>query len=250
MPYKIGEVARIAKVSVRTLHHYDELGVLGPSERSEAGYRLYTDDDLEQLQQVLVFKELGFGLEEIARIVTDPGYDRRDALVQQRRLVAERLARTRGLLDLIDKTILAEEGGIRMSNEEMFEVLGFDNSQYEDEVKERWGDTDAYAESARRTKRYSKDDWARYKAEAEANGARLVELYDAGVEPTDEAAMDAAEEARLLIDKWFYPLPRENHVFLGEMYLADPRFKANYENMREGLAEWFVAAIKANADRA
>lgn len=250
MAYTVGEVARIAKVSVRTLHHYDSAGLLEPCSRSDSGYRLYSDADLERLQQILLYRELGLPLDEIGRVVNDPKFDRLPALVAQRTAIAEKIARDNALLALLDKTILAAEGGIAMTKEDMFEVFGdFDPAEYEEEVQERWGDTDAYKESARRTKNYTKDDWARFKAESEASGAHLVELYDEGVEPSDSKAMDAAEEARLIIDRWFYPLSREMHVYLGEMYVADPRFKANYEKMREGLAQWFCDAIKANAAR-
>jgi len=249
--YTVGEVSKLAHVSVRTLHHYDEVGLLCPSERSEAGYRLYTDDDLARLQQVLFYKELGFGLEEIRELMADPAFDRREALLAQREMVAEHALRLEAMLSLIDKTLISLEGGIRMTKEEMFEVFGdFDPSEYEEEVEQRWGDTDAYKESAKRTSRYTKDDWARFKAESEANGVKMVELFDEGVAPDDPRAMDVAEEARLLIDSWFYPLSREMHVCLGDMYVADPRFKQNYDKQREGLAQWLCDAIKANHARA
>lgn len=250
MAYTVGEVGKLAHVSVRTLHHYDEIGLLVPSQRSEAGYRLYSDDDLSRLQQILLYRELDFTLDEIGQVLADPEFDPLDALVAQRELVAGKLARDKALLALLDKTILAMEGGIRMSKEEMFEVFGdFDPSEHEEEVQERWGDTEAYKESARRTSRYTKADWERFKAEQEENGARMIALFDEGVAPTDPRAMDVAEEARLQIDKWFYPLSREMHVCLGEMYVADPRFKANYDKMRDGLAQWLCDAIKANAER-
>jgi len=250
MAYTVGEVARLAHVSVRALHHYDEIGLLEPSQRSDAGYRLYSDDDLVRLQQILLYRELDFALEEIAQVLQDPDFDPLDALVAQRQLVSDKLKRDQTLLALLDKTIMAMEGGIRLSKEEMFEVFGdFDPAEYEDEVKERWGDTDAYKESARRTKRYRKEDWAQMKAEQEANGARMIELIASGVAPDDPRAMDVAEEARLLIDRWFYPLSREMHVGLAEMYLADPRFTATYEKMHEGLAQWWHDAIVANSQR-
>jgi len=250
MAYTVGDVAKLAHVSVRTLHHYDEIGLLAPSERSEAGYRLYTHEDLSNLQQVLFYKELGFGLDEIRGIMNDPAFDRREALLSQRDLVAEHLLRLEALMGLIDKTLVSLEGGTAMTKEEMFEVFGdFDPAEHEEEVQQRWGDTDAYKESSRRTKRYTKDDWARFKAESEANGTVMVELFDAGVEPTDPRAMDVADEARMIIDRWFYPCSREMQVCLGEMYVADPRFKANYDKQREGLAQWLCDAIKANAAR-
>lgn len=250
MTYTVGEVSAIAHVSVRTLHHYDEIGLLRPSRRSEAGYRLYTDEDLERLQQVLLYRELDLPLDEITRLLADPGLDRLEALTVQREYVADKLVRDRALLALIDKTIDTMKRGIQMTKEEMFEVFGdFDPTEHEKEAEERWGDTDAYAESARRTKRYTKEDWLRLKEEQEANGQRMVDLFDAGVAPTDPRAMDVAEEARLIIDRWFYPLSHEMHVRLGEMYMADPRFKATYDKMRDGLAQWLCDAIKANAER-
>ena len=250
MAYTVGELAKLARVSVRTLHHYDSIGLLQPSERSDSGYRLYGRDDLDRLQQVLFFKELGFGLEDIREMMLDPSFDRREALLVQRELLAEKAAQTAAMLATIDKALGAMEGAIQMTDEEMFEVFGdFDPKEYEDEVQERWGDSDAYKESARRTKGYTKADWQRMKDEQEEMGGRMIALFDEGVAPTDPRSMDVAEEARLQIDKWFYPLSREMHVCLGEMYVADPRFKANYDKMREGLAQWLCDAIKANAER-
>ena len=246
----VGEVAKLAHVSVRTLHHYDELGLLSPSARSEAGYRLYTSGDLDRLQQVLFYKELGFRLEEIRDLMADPGFDRREALVSQRGLIAGRASRLGAMLELIDKTLISLEGGTTMTKEEKFEVFGdFDPAEYEDEVKERWGATEAYKESARRTKRYTKADWQRIKDEGAADMAKMIEVFDQGVTPDDPRAMDVAEDARLAIDRNFYPCSHRMHVNLGEMYVADPRFTAFYDDQRSGLAKWLSAAIKANALR-
>jgi DNA-binding transcriptional MerR regulator len=251
MGLSIGEVAGLASVSVRTLHHYDEIGLLVPSVRTESGYRLYSDADIASLQQVLFFKELGFPLSEIARIMHDPSFDRLEALQMQHRMLEDKAAQLALMVEAVDAAIDAVKGGVTLEAQDMLEVFGdFDPKQYEGEVKERWGNTDAYAQSASRTKRYTKEDWQRYKSESEANGVRMVELFDAGVTPDDPRAMEVAEEARLLIDRWFYTCSREMHVCLGEMYVADPRFKANYEKMREGLAQWFSDAIKANSARA
>jgi DNA-binding transcriptional MerR regulator len=248
--YTVGEVARIAKTSVRTLHHYDSLGLIQPSERTEAGYRIYVDSDLERLQQVLLFRELGLSLEGIGQIVNDPRFDPLEALVSQRELVAEKARRTEQLLALLDKTILAMERGIPMSTEEMFEVFGdFDPAEYQDEVRERWGDTDAYKESMRRTRRYTKTDWARFKVESEAINAAVTACMDAGLPATDARAMDAVERARQQIDEWFYPCSHEVHSRLADMYVADPRFTATYESIHVGMARYVHDAIKANAAR-
>jgi DNA-binding transcriptional MerR regulator len=250
MTYTVGEVAKLAHVSVRTLHHYDEMGLLQPSERSEAGYRHYTLEDLERLQQVLLYKELGFSLDEIRDLMSDPSFDRREALEIQRDLIAEQALRLEAMLGLVDKTLASLKGGIPMTKEEMFEVFGdFDPSGYEDEVKERWGDTDAYKESARRTTRYTKDDWARFKAESEEINTAVVALMDEGVAPDDPRAMDAVDRHRRQIDTWFYPCSREMHAALGEMYVADPRFTATYEKIHAGMARYVRDAIAANAAR-
>ena len=138
-----------------------------------------------------------------------------------------------------------------MTKEEMFEVFGdFDPAEHEEEARERWGETDAYKESARRTKGYNKEDWKRIKEEGTVNLEKMVELFDGNVSPDDSRAMDVAEEARLSIDRNFYPCSLQMHVNLGEMYVADPRFRAYYDQHRAGLAEWFSEAIKANARRA
>jgi MerR family transcriptional regulator, thiopeptide resistance regulator len=119
-----------------------------------------------------------------------------------------------------------------------------------DEARERWGDTEAYKESARRTKQYKADDWAKIKAEGEAVEAGMAELLRAG-RPADGAeAMDLAEQARLHIHRWFYPCSYKMHVGLADMYLADARFTAHYEERAVGLAAFVAQAIKANARRA
>lgn len=247
---KVGDVAKLAHISVRTLHHYDELGLLRPSERSEAGYRMYTQDDLARLQQILFYKELGFGLEKIHALLADPNFDREDALIEQRHLIAARVCRLEAVLKLIDKTLASISGGINMTKEEMFEVFGdFDPTQYEAEVKERWGHTDAYKESAKRTRGYSKDDWKRFMDESEEITTAIAALLDEGVAPDDPRAMDAVERHRLQIDRWFYPCSREMHAELGKMYVADPRFTATYENIRSGMAQYVCDAILANLAR-
>lgn len=247
---KIGDVARLAGVTVRTLHHYDEIGLLTPSQRSDAGYRLYTDADLERLQQILFYRELGFGLEQIADVMNAPDFDRRAALLEQRRLLEAQIRRLQATLNLVDKTMAAIEGGIALTKEEMFEVFGdFDPTQYEDEVRERWGRTDAYKESARRAKQYTKADWERFKDENVQINTDIIRLIEEGVAATDVRAMDAVERHRMLIDRWFYPCSREMHARLSEMYVADERFRRTYEEMHPGMAQYMYDAIHANLAR-
>lgn len=251
MSLTVSQVARLAGVSVRTLHHYDEIGLLQPSGRSEAGYRLYEQPDLQRLQQVLFFRELGFPLEEITRIVRDPAFDLRAALLMQRRLLTERAARVQALMGAVDAALDSLEKGTVMTKEEMFEVFGdFDPSKYEGEVQQRWGDTEAYKESARRTKRYTKQDWVRIKAEGEQIQRDLAAHLEAGHAPTDPAVLEVAERHREYISRWFYPCSHELHRGLGELYVNDPRFTENIDKLRPGLAAFTREVFRANAERA
>lgn len=239
----------MAHVTVRTLHHYDEIGLVIPSGRSEAGYRRYSEDDLRRLQQVLLFRELGFALEAIQRMIDDPAFDRRKALEGQRALLLEQKTRTEAILRGVDRALAEMKGGGAMSADEMFEGFEELNQQFDDEVKERWGDSDAYKESMRRTKSYTKDDWKRFKAEGEAAQRRWIELKSSGASPDSAEAMDHAEGARLQIDRWFYPCPPAMHRKLADLYESDPRFTATYEKLAPGMCAYVVEAIRANADR-
>jgi len=251
MGLTVSQVARLAGVSIRALHHYDEIGLLRPSTRTGAGYRLYGDVELQRLQQVLFFKELGFPLEEIAKIMRDPEFDLQAALLMQRQLLEEKAARIRALIAAVDAALESVERGTTMTKEEMFEVFGdFDPAKHEDEVKQRWGDSSAYQESARKTARYGKKEWQQIKAEAEAISQELAQAMSAGVRPTDPRAMDLAERHRQHIDRWFYACGHPMHRGLGDLYVADERFAQNYERVAPGLAAYFREAIHANADRA
>ena len=250
MAWTVGEAATLAKVSIRTLHHYDEIGLLEPSDRSEAGYRLYTIGDLERLQQILLFRELGFALPEIRSIVLDPGFDRADALKAQRNLLAEKARRTQSAIDAIDLQLVEMEEGIPMTKEEaskMFTELfdGFDPAEYEDEVKERWGETDAYKQSAERTKRYRKADWEQIKAEDRANTQAFIALMESGVPADSPEAMALAEAHRQHISKWFYDLPVEFYANMASIWVNDPRFTKNIDKQKPGLAEYKYAAVLA-----
>lgn len=246
----VSEVSRLAGVSVRALHHYDEIGLLVPSARTATGYRLYGDADLARLQEILLFRELEIPLDDIATLLSGGAFDRRAALELQREMLLQKAVRTEALIESVERAINAERTGVRMTKEEMFEVFGdFDPNEYEDEVQERWGETDAYKESSRRTAKYTKADWERFKAESEQIGTDTARLMDEGVPASDPRAMDLAEQARLQIDMWFYPCSHEMHVNLAEMYIADPRFTATYEKIHEGMAQYWHDTILANAAR-
>ncbi len=246
MPMTVGDVAKLAHVSVRALHHYDEVGLLQPSERSAAGYRLYTDDDLDRLRQILYFRELGLALDAIQGLLSAPGANHREVLVVQRDLLAEKAARTQAMIDAIDRELTAIEKGVPVTKEEMFEVFGEDDpSQYEDEVRERWGTTDAYKESQRRTSRYTKKDWEGIKAESESITLELKDAYEAGLAADSPEAQAAIEKHYRQINDRFYTCSTEMYRNISEMWVADPRFKANYDKVSEGLAVYARDAAQA-----
>ena len=248
--WSVGQVSRSAGVTVRTLHHYDRIGLLRPSARSGAGYRGYDQADLARLQRILAYRELGFSLEEIGRLLDDPASDPVAQLRHQRDLVLARMERLAQIAAVLERTMEAHQMGIKLTAEEMLEVFGdHDPTQYAEEVEERWGDTDAYRQSQQRAAGYTKQDWIRIKAEQEAAGARFAAAMTAGLPPDSPEAMDAAEENRLLIDRYFYDLSPQMHVGLGQMYLADPRFTRTYEELAPGLAQYVHDAIVANAAR-
>ena len=240
----------MAGVTVRTLHHYDEIGLLTPSGRSGAGYRRYGDADLERLQRILFYRELGFGLDQISNVMTDGTADATAHLRRQHALLVDRIGRLQRMAAAVEKAMEAHTLGISLTPEERFEVFGdFNPDDHAAEVEERWGDTEAYRESKRRASRYTKADWERIKAEGQAAIERVVHAMQAGEPAESPGAMGGAEAHRRQIDDAFYPCSYEMHVGLAEMYLADPRFTATYEKIAPGLAQYLHDAIKANAAR-
>lgn len=251
MGYSVGEAAKLTGVTVRTLHHYDQIGLLSPGERTAAGYRRYRDADLERLQQILGYRELGFPLEEIATILADPDADAIGHLKRQHGLLRERAERLHKMIEAIEFLMEAEQMGIQLTAEERFEVFGdFDPDQYAAEAEQRWGGTDAYRESQRRTGSYTKEDWLRIKSEAEQIYRRFAEAMAAGQPADGASAMDLAEQHRAQISRWFYDCSYEIHRGLGEMYVADHRFTENIDRDAPGLAAYVRDAILANAARA
>jgi len=245
----VGEVSRLAGVTIRTLHHYEQVGLLAPSARTDAGYRLYATAELDRLARILYYRELGFPLGEIAAVLDDDLSNTWAHLVRQHRLLSERLDRVQGMVAALEREMEAHMGGYNLTPEEKLEVFGdVDPDQYDDEVQVRWGDTDAYRESKRRASRYTKDDWTRLQVEADHINTRLVALMQAGEPATGAAAIQIAEEHRQHIGRWFYECSHEMHRGLAEMYVSDPRFTANIDKVAPGLAAYTREAILANAE--
>lgn len=248
--YRVKDVARVSGVSARTLHYYDEIGLLTPSARTDSGYRLYNDSDVARLQQILIWRELGLALEEIRRSLDDPRFDRRRALAAQRHALEGRAAHTAAMLSAVDKAIAAIDDptlGQTMDTKELFD--GFDPQQYEAEAQARWGQSDEYRSAMKRTKNYSKEDWRRVQDEQGTIYGDAFKAMTAGKQPSDDDVTDIAERHRKSIERWFYPCSLTLHASLADMYEADPRFAGNINKFGVGLTPFLAAAIRANGLR-
>lgn len=251
MGYSVGQVADLAGVTIRTLHHYDEVGLLTPGGRSAAGYRVYEALDLERLQRILFYRELGFTLKDISTILEDPCTDADGHLRRQRALLTERIERLRAMVEAIDYEMEARTMDIPLTPEERLEVFGeFRPEDYAEEAEQRWGETEGYRQSQRRVASYKKEDWQQLKAEEEGVRARLAAALAAGLAPDSEEAMDAVEAHRQHISRWFYECTRDIHLGLADMYVNDERFRSNYDATAPGLAQYIRDAAHANARRA
>lgn len=246
MAITVGELARLTGVTVRTLHHYDEVGLLRPSARTPAGYRLYTEADVLRLQHVLVLRELGLALDDIAAVL-DGGAARADLLRCHRDALIARRGRLDAMIASIDRALALDGEGPAMTSDDLKQLFdGFDPAEHEDEVRERWGDTEAYRESARRTASYGPAEWTRLRDEAAAIGGALVERMRAGAPVDDPEVQALVERHRLHIDTWFYPCSVEMHRQLGQLYVSDPRFTANLDKIAPGYARYLSEAIGAS----
>jgi DNA-binding transcriptional MerR regulator len=249
MSYTIHEIAKLAGVTLRTLRHYDDAGLLHPAKRSEAGYRLYTDGELLRLQQILFFKELDFPLKKIKEILSDPGFERAKALRMQADYLMERAQRYEALSRLAQKTLKNMEEENDMDKNEIFKGFDYekmmeDQKKYEAEVTERWGHTDAYKVSKQRSAKYKKEDWERISGEQTQSLNELIALYKSGVTPEDEKTQAVTRKMHRFIHEHFYPCPLQFFGCLGEMYVTDERFTAFYDNHAEGLAAYYSKAIQ------
>ena len=244
--YTIGQVANMAGVSVRTLHHYDHIGLLTPSARTAAGYRLYGEAELLRLQQILFFKELDLPLQEIGRILDDPGFDPVESLRHHRQLLQREMERLADLLNTIDKTIhRLTEDDMQMTDDELY--AGFTPEQadrYRREARERYG-TGVVEKAEQRAKQMSKAEWQAHGEEGEAVTIGLAERMDRPVDDPEVQALIARHHAWI---EAFYPASAERYRGLGQLYVTHPEFRAFYDNYSEGLADFIAEAMAHYAD--
>lgn len=238
---KINEVAKLTGVTVRTLHYYDQIGLLKPKKVTEAGYRIYDEESLKVLQQILFFKELEFPLTEIKEIMKNPSYDQQEALSKQRELLLKKREHIDGLIKLTEQSL---KGVTTMSFKEFDQSeLERQKIEYAKEVKERWGNTDAYAESQKKTKGYNKEQWQQINEGMAEIFKGFGELYENGSKPECKEAQELAAKWQQYITDHFYTCTKEIFAGLGMMYIADERFKKNLDQYGEGTAQFISDAI-------
>lgn len=243
----VGRTADLVGVSVRTLHHWDDIGLVSPSERTWAGYRVYSGADIGRLQQVLVYREIGMPLARIAEVLDDPDADVTDHLARQRTLLTARIARLQELVSAVDHMLEAREMNAELTPEEQARSFGSEwNDPYHDEAEQRWGDTPEWVQSQERKKSMTREDWERAGRENEELEAAFAGAKRAGVEPGSESANQLAERHRAAIGQWF-DVSHAKQVLMACMYVEDPRFTAHYDDREDGLAAWLKAVIDANA---
>jgi DNA-binding transcriptional MerR regulator len=245
----VGQVAERFGVTVRTLHHYDEIRLLTPSGRSSAGHRWYSEAEVERLRHIVVYRRLGLALDDIARLLDDPSADVAEHLHRQRAAVLSRLDEMRLLVTAIDHALEVHMSGGKLTEDEQKELFGPDFSDQQAEAERRWGHTDAWGQSRQRTRNYTKADWQQIQADAKGIDDDFLAAMRAGEPASSVAATDTAERHRQHITRRFYDVSYAVHRGLGDMYVTDPRFLRNYDDQAPGLAQYVRDAIHANADR-
>ena len=243
--YTIKQIADMAGVTTRTIRYYDQIDLLKPVEIRTNGYRYYDQSSLLKLQQIMFFRELDLPLEDIRSIINRPDFDMVDALNKHRMSLQTQQNRLQRLLRTLDQTIESLTGAGRMGEKDYFE--GFDQSEYEEEARARWGNTSQYAESQQKWASYSPQQQEDIKAQGNQLIARMVGA-DAGAAPEDANIQQAVGEYFDYLNRYFYTLDLNFFRNLADMWVADPRFAANYERIRPGGAAFVREAVHYYCD--
>lgn len=240
MKLTVSEAAKQVGVSVRTLHYYDEIGLLKPAGTTDSGYRYYCDRELALLQQILFYRELEFPLKEIRRILSRPDYDSQQALRRRRELLLLQRRHIDSLLQLVDETL----GGIGMHPMKTTAAeLQAAKGQYAEEVRQRWGTTEAYRESEEKRLGRMTEEECRIAAEADAVFAAFAQAALAGESPDTPHAQELVRRWQAHITRYYYQCTDEILNTLADMYVEDDRFRQSLDRFGKGTADFMTAAI-------
>ncbi len=236
----IKEFADFTGVSVRTLHYYDEIELLKPANVDEqTGYRYYDEKCLERMQEILFYRELDFSLKSICTILSSPDYNKEKAMEEQKRLLLLKKERLERIIEALDVYQKGENVMKAFDNTE-FETV---RKQYEEEAKEKWGNTNAYAEYAEKAKGYSKDKQNELIAGMKDVLKEFALCMENGEKPESTQVQELVRKLQDYITANYYTCTNEILAGLGKMYVADERFKKNMDSHAEGTAEYISEAI-------
>jgi DNA-binding transcriptional MerR regulator len=244
----VGRTADLVGVSVRTLHHWDAIGLVRPSGRSWSGYRLYSGDDVTRIHRVLVYRELGFPLAEIGKLLDDPEVDARTHLRRQRSDLVERIAHLQTMVSSVDRMLEATTSGIRLTPAEQVEIFGTDwKPEWVDEAEDRWSDTSQWAQYSERAAALTPEDWEEVAATTRTLESDLADALRADVAAGSPEAQALAERHRTLLSTYF-DCTHSMHACIGRSYVEDPRYADYYEPIAPGLTLWLRDIIFANVE--
>ncbi len=239
MKMNISEFARLSGVSVRTLHYYDEIGLLKPDFVDEnTSYRFYGEKAFSTMQEILFYRELDFSLKNIKEFITSPSHNKTEVLKAQKQLLILKKQR----LERIIEAISSDEKGEKIMSFDAFNKSEID--KYTGEVKRRFGGTEAYRQSQEKTANYTENDWSNLEQGLNQIISEFDKAKNNGVKATDQEAKVLVKKLQNFITETQYSCTNEILASLGEMYVADERFKKNIDKAGSGTAEFMSKAIK------
>ncbi|MFE9244166.1 MerR family transcriptional regulator [Nocardiopsis sp. NPDC006938] len=243
----VGVVASLLGVTVRTLHHWDEIGLARPSERSAAGYRIYTAEDVARIHRVRVYRDLGVSLEEIARLLDADAEEAARSLLHQRDRLRGRVRELERMAEALERLARARQEGVLLSAREQIDVFGAHwQPSWAARARERWGATRQWAQFAERAANRTAEDWRLVAQRVRALDADLAEAVRTGVAPASTEANALAERHRESMGAYF-DCTHSMQVILAQTNVDDPGFRAHYDGIASGLAVWLRDAVNANA---
>jgi DNA-binding transcriptional MerR regulator len=246
MEYTVQKLAKLAGISTRTLRYYDEIGILKPARINSSGYRIYGQTEIDRLQQILFYRELGVGLDNIKSMVTAASFDGTQALREHRDKLLEKREQLDLLIANVDKTIAATEGRIKMSDQEKFEgfkqkKIDENEKQYGAEIRHRYGN-DAVEKSNAKFKNMTQEQYEAVTKLEQQVKETLAAAFATG-DPAGDLAQKAAELHKQWLMYYWASYSKEAHAGLAQMYVDDERFKAYYDEKQPGTAEFLREAI-------
>jgi DNA-binding transcriptional MerR regulator len=246
MEYTVQKLGKIAGVSTRTLRYYDEIGILKPARINSSGYRIYTVVEVNRLQQILFYRELGVSLESIKKIIMDPCFNSNTALIEHREKLLEKRKQIDILIENINKTISESDGRITMTDEEKFEGLKqkiVDNNErnYGEEIRKKYGDSQI-DKSNEKIKNMTKKQYDELEKLNVSIKSTLKAAFITG-DPAGELAMKTVELHRKWISYYWDNYTKEAYASIAKMYVYDERFRAYYDKEQPGTAEFLRDAI-------